>query len=159
MCYARKKRFRIVLGTTATVGIFLMWVRLPDMRTRPPLNLGVQEGQLSVCPDSPNCVSSQATDQRHAIGPLLFSGDGQAALAKIQKILQGWPGVKITSQASGYLRAEFTSTLFRFVDDVEFVVVPDEGVIHFRSCSRVGYSDLGANRRRMESLRKKLNAL
>ena len=67
--------------------------------------------------------------------------------------------VQCARQKPGYLRAEFTSTLFRFVDDVEFVVVPDEGVIHFRSCSRVGYSDLGANRRRMESLRKKLNAL
>jgi uncharacterized protein (DUF1499 family) len=154
-----KKRIRLILGTTASIVIFLLWVQLLNMRTIAPLNLGVQDGQLSVCPDSPNCVSSQAADQRHAIAPLLFSGDGQAALEKIDKVLQGWPGVKITSQASGYLRAEFTSTLFRFIDDVEFVVVPNEGVIHFRSCSRIGYSDLGANRRRMESLRKKLNAL
>ena len=154
-----KKRFRIVLGTTASVGVFLLCVWLPNMRTRAPLKLGVQDGQLPVCPDSPNCVSSQAVDKRHAIAPLLFSGDGQAALEKIQKVLQGGPGVKIISQTPGYLHAEFTSTLLRFVDDVEFVVVPKDGLIHFRSCSRVGYWDLGANRRRMESLRKKLNDL
>ena len=141
--------------------IFLTWlsVRLSKMLAREPKNLGVRDSRLSACPDSPNCVSSQAADQRHAIAPLFFSDDGQAALEKIHKILQGWPGVRIISQTPGYLHAEFTSTLFRFVDDVEFVVVPNEGVIHFRSCSRVGYSDLGANRHRMESLRKKLSDL
>ena len=85
--------------------------------------------------------------------------DGQVALEKIHKVLQGWPRVRIISQTPRYLHAEFTSTLFRFVDDVEFVVIPNEGVVHFRSCSRVGYSDLGANRHRMESLRKKLSDL
>ena len=141
--------------------IFLTWLslRLSKMLAREPKNLGVRDSRLSACPDSPNCVSSQADDQRHAIAPLLFSGDGQVALEKIHKVLQGWPGVRIISQTPRYLHAEFTSTLFRFVDDVEFVVVPNEGVVHFRSCSRVGYSDLGANRHRMESLRKKLSDL
>ncbi len=153
------KTVRLFVGTIASIVIFLFCVQLLNMRTTRSLNLGVRDSRLSACPDSPNCVSSQAADQRHAIAPLFFSGDGQAALEKIHKILQGWPGVRIISQTPGYLHAEFTSTLFRFVDDVEFVVVPNEGVIHFRSCSQVGYSDLGANRHRMESLRKKLSDL
>jgi uncharacterized protein (DUF1499 family) len=66
-------------------------------------------------------------------------------------------GGKIQEERDGYLWAMFTSRVFRFVDDVEFRMVPTDGLIHVRSGSRVGYSDLGVNRRRVEKLRARFN--
>ncbi len=66
-------------------------------------------------------------------------------------------GGKIEEEHDGYLWATFASRLFRFVDDVEFRMVSIDGIIHVRSASRVGYSDLGVNRRRVERLRTLFN--
>jgi uncharacterized protein (DUF1499 family) len=66
-------------------------------------------------------------------------------------------GGKIQEEHDGYLWTTFTSRLFRFVDDVEFRMVSTDGIIHVRSASRVGYSDLGVNRRRVEKLRTLFN--
>lgn len=73
-------------------------------------------------------------------------------MERLKSIVAGMPRAKVVSSTDRYLHAEFTSALFRFVDDVEFLIDPDAKQIHFRSASRVGYSDLGANRRRMEAI-------
>lgn len=108
---------------------------------------------LPACPDSPNCVSTQGSG-KHAIAPIVFSGTPGDARAKLLSILRAMPRTKIVAADGMTVRAEFTTRLFRFVDDAVFVVDGESKTIHFRSASRVGYSDLGVNRRRMETIRK-----
>ncbi|BFM51382.1 DUF1499 domain-containing protein [Marinomonas sp. THO17] len=118
--------------------------------------LGVNQGQLAACSNKPNCVSSQAQDREHYIDPLLFPGQLHQAYEAIETILKETKRVTVVAKETNYLRAEFRSALFRFVDDVEFYFVeesPNLTTIHIRSASRVGYSDLGVNRKRMETVR------
>jgi uncharacterized protein (DUF1499 family) len=109
--------------------------------------------RLAPCPNSPNCVSSLAPDTAHRVDPITFTGDPAVALAKLRAVIEAMPRSVITRQDEDSLHAEFTSWLLRFVDDVDAVVDPDAGVIHLRSASRVGYSDLGVNRKRVEAIR------
>lgn len=110
-------------------------------------NLGVRYGTLAPCPSSPNYVSSRANDERHRIVPLCFSGDPDAAFTRLKHILPLRPDTKIVKETDRYLRVEFR-TLLGFVDDGEFLLDTNEGCIHVRSASRLGYSDLGKNRAR-----------
>jgi uncharacterized protein (DUF1499 family) len=121
------------------------------------VELGVRQGRLARCPDSPNCVCTQASDPRHAIEPLAFRGSAAAAIARVKQAIATLPRLTIVEESGDYLRVEAVTFLFRFVDDVEFFVDEAAGVIHFRSSSRLGYSDLGANRRRMERVRAAFN--
>ncbi len=116
-----------------------------------PANLGVRDGGLAACPSSPNCVSSQAADEGHRIAPLAFNGDADAALARLKQLLAGRKDVTIVGESAGYLRVELRTTFF--VDDGEFLLGRVGRVIHVRSASRLGYSDLGKNRSRMEEIR------
>lgn len=122
-------------------------------RMNQPPPLGAPQGRLLPCPGSPNCVCSQDADPDHQIAPLSCSGNADDALAGLKRLIAAQPRAKVTDEAPGYLRAEFRSRIFRFVDDVEFLVDAPRGVIHVRSASRVGYSDLGVNRQRVERLR------
>ncbi len=128
---------------------------------RPPAHLGVTEGRLSPCPDRPNCVSSQAPDPDHYVEPLSYEGSREEARQRLKQVITDLPRAVITAESPAespdYIRAEFTSALFRFVDDVEFYF-PEEPVIHVRSASRLGYSDLGVNRQRVETIRERLAA-
>ncbi|MBL4820561.1 MAG: DUF1499 domain-containing protein [Gammaproteobacteria bacterium] len=117
----------------------------------PPQGIGILDGRLANCPDSPNCVCSFETRESHHIEPI------NATLADIQRTLLGMSGANIVRAESNYLYAEFTSTLMGFVDDVEFLFDPATGVTHVRSASRVGYGDMGVNRDRIESIRATIN--
>jgi len=121
-----------------------------------PNSLGVRDGRLSSCPDSPNCVSSQAADTDHRIEPLLFSDAPDVALARLKSLLAGRKDTKIIDESPGYLRVEFHTILF--VDDGEFLLDAAQQCIHVRSASRLGYSDLGKNRSRLEELRRQFAA-
>ena len=116
-----------------------------------PTNLGVRDGKLAPCPGSPNCVSSRATDATHAIEPLKFTGDPAAAMQRLRTVVEKLPRTRIIEGRPDYLYAEFETALLGFVDDVEFQV--DGSTIHVRSASRLGYSDLGVNRKRIEEIR------
>ncbi|MEM6519020.1 MAG: DUF1499 domain-containing protein [Cyanobacteria bacterium P01_C01_bin.70] len=120
-----------------------------------PDNIGVKDGRLTACPQSPNCVGSQGgEDAEHAISPLTYDGDMAAAVAKLRQVVEAQDGSEIIEQTDTYLYAEFTSRLMGFVDDVEFYFSPSEtGTIHVRSASRLGQSDLGVNRKRVEAIR------
>lgn len=118
-----------------------------------PSTIGMKEGRLSPCPQSPNCVSTQADDDAHRIDPLKYSGTKEQAKQRLVQVITSMPRARITTDEGDYIHAEFTSFLFRFVDDVEFFFDDSAGLIHFRSASRVGYSDLGVNRKRMEEIR------
>jgi uncharacterized protein (DUF1499 family) len=121
----------------------------------PPTDIGVRQGHLTDCPSSPNCVSSQASDSAHKIAPLALIGGPANSRKRLLALLANQPRVTVVSEQNNYIRAEFTSRLLRFVDDVEFLFGPQ--AIEVRSASRLGYSDLGANRTRVEQLREQLN--
>jgi len=116
--------------------------------------VGMQNNRLLPCPDSPNCVSSFETDSAHYVEPLRYEGSKADARQKLLSILNTTKRVKVVTSEETYIHAEFTSLIFRFVDDVEFYLDEKEPVIHVRSASRVGYSDLGANRKRVEEIRR-----
>lgn len=116
-----------------------------------PNNLGVQNGRLQSCPNTPNCVSSEATDPEHQIADLKYLGDD--TIATIKAIVLAQPGAAVISETGDYLYAEFTSKLMGFVDDVEFYVDRNAQTVKVRSASRLGQSDLGVNRKRIETIR------
>jgi len=116
-----------------------------------PESLGLKQGALLPCPDSPNCVCSEADSQgskEHAIAPVQ-AADG--AWAKLKKRMVELGGI-IEQDDGHYLHATFRSPLFRYVDDVELRLDEMNGLIHIRSASRVGRSDFGVNRKRVEAL-------
>jgi uncharacterized protein (DUF1499 family) len=109
-------------------------------------------GNLAPCPDTPNCVSSQAKNADQRVDPILFSGDSASAWSRLRKVIAAMKGARITQEKVGSLHAEFRSALFGFVDDVEFRMDEDAGRIDVRSASRTGYFDFGVNRRRVEEI-------
>ncbi|MFK3961045.1 DUF1499 domain-containing protein [Guptibacillus hwajinpoensis] len=115
--------------------------------------LGVKEGKLAPCPDKPNCVSSQSTDEKHGMKPISYNGTAEEALAKLKTILTNRKRTDIVEEGTHYIRAEEKSKLFKFVDDIEFYIDTASESIHFRSASRTGYSDMGVNKKRMNEIK------
>jgi len=125
-------------------------------------NLGVANGQLTPCPDKPNCVNSFSKDEEQYIKPILITGTKLEIKNAIVKIMNEIENAEVTVTENSYIRAEFTSDILGFVDDVEFYfpeVTPKNTTIHVRSGSRVGYSDFSVNRNRIELLRLKFEAV
>ncbi|MFE8069561.1 DUF1499 domain-containing protein [Marinobacteraceae bacterium S3BR75-40.1] len=121
-----------------------------------PNNLGVQPDQtLAACPDSPNCVSSFAPkdDETHYIAPYEIRDGGWQAL---KLLVSETPRVTVIQADDQYLYVEAKTRLLRFVDDVEFLYQPEQQLIQLRSASRIGYSDFGKNRSRLEEWRRQL---
>ena len=149
-----KRSKRILVSLAVVIVLIVGALAMMSIFSRKPTNLGVTDGRLAVCPASPNCVSTQADDAEHRMQPVSFAGSADEAMQRIKAVVATMPRTKIVTAGDNYLHVEFRSALFRFVDDVEFLIDPDEQLVHFRSASRVGYSDIGANRRRMEQIRK-----
>ncbi len=122
-----------------------------------PARMGITDGKFIPCPDSPNCVSSQSTDQSHAIEPLSYKGAPTEARARLLAVIKGMKRSNIVTEQALYIHAEFTSAVFRFVDDAEFYIDDAQKVIHIRSAARLGYYDFGVNRKRMETIRQLFN--
>lgn len=118
-----------------------------------PGNLGVRDGHLAAVVAKPNNVSSQAdpADRAHHVQPLPLSGACGNAMARLRKLIESLPRTKVIDSRDDYLYAEFSTSLMGYVDDVEFFC--DGRAIHVRSASRLGYSDMGVNRKRIESIR------
>jgi uncharacterized protein (DUF1499 family) len=116
-----------------------------------PSNLGVKDGKLAACPGTPNCVNSQSDDTQAKIAPL-----PAVSIAEIKKVVEGMERTTIIEETDNYLYAEFRSKLMGYVDDVEFYLDSGANVVHVRSASRLGKSDLGVNRQRVEEIRSKL---
>ncbi len=123
---------------------------------RPPSSLGPTEGRLAPCPDSPNCVSSEATNEQR-VEPLRYDGDARRARARLLEVLNGMERMRAVESTDDCLRVEFRSAVFGFVDDVEFCFSAP-GTIQVRSASRTGYYDFGVNRERVETLRARFAA-
>ena len=140
--------------------ILLLLTLLVSCQSTPPNNLGLNEGKLSPCPDKPNCVVSfkYENDEKNYLTPIESEEEPERIRQKIVGIVSKTSGAKIVLDEPDYIRAEYTSSIFRFVDDVEFWF-GEPGKVHFRSASRLGHSDLGVNKDRSESLRFKSTQL
>ena len=108
-------------------------------------------GVFEPCPDTPNCVSTQARpgDAEHYLAPIEVSGDADVVMTKAIEVLTKLPRTKLVEQAGTYARLEARSLIFRFVDDIELYLDEEKGLLHVRSAARLGRSDLGVNRKRM----------
>ncbi|MGH9676759.1 MAG: DUF1499 domain-containing protein [Candidatus Acidiferrum sp.] len=131
----------------------VLWFAFLSATSKRPDNLGLVDGHLAPCPSSPNCVCSQNADADHQIAPIQV-GDEKDPMARLASVIGGMSGAKVITTKANYLHAEFTSFVFHFVDDVEFLFDPETKLLHCRSASRVGHSDLGVNRKRIEAIRK-----
>lgn len=115
-----------------------------------------QGPEFKPCPDSPNCVSSLSSDPRHAVAPIAFKGSASQARRKLLEVIRSMPRSRVVCDEGACLHVEYTSALFGFVDDVEFFIDDERHLVHVRSASRTGYWDLGANRKRVEEIRRML---
>ncbi len=124
--------------------------------------LGHQEGILNPCPSSPNCVSSAAIGSKHYIQPLRVSGPPSDVKSVLLSVLKDLNATRVKTLEDEYIRAEFSSNIFGFIDDTEFYF-PTQAVakmlIQVRSAARFGYSDFGVNRKRIELIREKLRVI
>jgi uncharacterized protein (DUF1499 family) len=124
-----------------------------------PDNLGITNGMLAPCPTTLNCISSQSTDEWHYTPPLHYTGELSEARKKMVAAIESMDRAVVITEKDDYIHAEYTSRIFRFVDDVELYFDDAHKIIHVRSASRVGYSDHGVNRTRIDQLRFKFNKL
>lgn len=130
-------------------GFFLLRWLLPAISPRPD-GLGVENGRLSPCSDKPNCVSTFSNGEEHRMEPLAYDGETSDVHHQLTNIINQMPNTTIINTESDYIYAEFHTPFLRLIDDVEFYFDSENGLIHFRSASRLGYSDLGVNRERMD---------
>lgn len=141
---------QIIVGLVSLIFITGCAGTMPD--------LGINNGELAPCPKTPNCVNSKSINEKQYIQPIRYTGTRQDSRARLLQVLESEKRAKISTAQKNYIRAEFTSVLFGFVDDVEFYFPEEqvgETVIHIRSASRIGFSDLGANRKRIERIQNK----
>jgi uncharacterized protein (DUF1499 family) len=116
------------------------------------------QDRIVPCPDTPNCVSSEAQDPRHAVAPMQLAGNPEKAWVQIRAKVDALPRSRIVAATEHYLHATLKSRLFGFIDDLELKLDPQTNMIGIRSASRTGAYDLGVNRRRVENLRQQLKA-
>lgn len=149
----------IMLGLL--LGLSLSLPACGALLAREPGPVGVTAGRLLDCPPSPNCVCSQAqaSAERHAIAPLTYEGEPDAALERLLALAVEEDGAEVVAREGDWAYLVYRTRLLRFADDVEFLLDRDARVIHVRSASRAGRSDLGANRARVESLRERMGRL
>jgi uncharacterized protein (DUF1499 family) len=138
------------------LGVPIIGLTVLSLIARPPGDLGPKDGKLTPCPRTPNCVCSQDPEENRKIDPIKFQSSPEEALAAIKKALKEAPRITIVTERPGYLYVESRTPLFRFVDDMEFLVDEKAKVIHVRAAARSGYSDMGSNRRRIDEIRQKV---
>lgn len=112
--------------------------------------------ELAPCPSTPNCVSSADTADTHYIAPIRIEGEPDTAWQTLRDLLTEDGSFEITASAPRYIRAEATTPILRFTDDVEFLLNRQAEQIEMRSASRIGRSDMGTNRERMEAVRSRM---
>ena len=142
----------IVLASLVIVGFAARWL---NARVGAPAQLGVRNGRLSECPGSPNCVVSGTEDAAHRVEPLPLP-EGRS-LADLRAVVEELGRARLVDERPDYLHFEIRTPGLGFIDDVELLADLPARVVHIRSASRVGYSDLGVNRRRVEEIRRRWN--
>jgi len=130
----------------------LIFMPLFSCTGKRPTNVGVKDRRLAPCPPSPNCVSSDAGDAAHRVSAFELALPAAEAWRIAHAVLAGVPRTKIITETDDYLHAECSSAFFGFVDDLELHLRPSQNLIAVRSASRLGHSDFGVNRKRIENL-------
>ena len=126
--------------------------------TRNQVTTGLAGDRFTPCPDSPNCVSSDSTDEAHRVEPYRLKAAPQAAWHGLQNVVAAEPRIRLVEVNDSYLHVEVRSAVMQFIDDTEFNLRAGEGIIAVRSAARTGHSDTGVNRNRIERIRKALQA-
>jgi uncharacterized protein (DUF1499 family) len=139
-----------VLAAILSVLLILFLAGLLSACRRP--ETGLVDGRLRPCSRAPNCVCSEAAPPARGVPPLAFAEAPEEAWDWLRHVVQDQGG-RVEKETDRHLWATFRSRIFRFVDDLECRLDPDERRIHVRSASRLAWCDLGANRRRVEALR------
>jgi uncharacterized protein (DUF1499 family) len=131
--------------------VFLgLWVAVQFMGRKIPAGLGVHEGSLAECPDTPNCVCSECKGPGE-MPPLEFSCELRAVKPALLNALH-LCGIDEIQSDGYYIHAVAVTPIMRFRDDLEFLIQPEVKRIQFRSASRLGRSDLGKNRQRLQQI-------
>lgn len=134
----------------ALIGIMVVFMILKNARI--PGGLGVRQGKLAELPASPNAVSSQSDDPEKKVDPIPFQGGLKESREWVKRGLREYGSIEILKEEENYIHAVHTTGRMKFKDDLEFYFDQEAGLIQFRSASRTGYSDMGLNRKRYESL-------
>lgn len=146
-------------GLAGLIGLGTVALFIAARLVRAPDNLGVRDGRLAECPSTPNCVSTQSSDELHGIEPIAFKGSVDEARRRVLEVVGAMPRATVLEARSDYVHALFRSPTMGYPDDVEFFFDQGAGLIHFRAAARLGQGDGGANRRRMEQIRAALTPL
>ena len=150
---------KIILYVVIALLLFILISLLGlSASSRKQADLGLVNGKLRACPAKPNCVCSEFQDKPSSIEPLVYSIAHADAWHGIKEVVVDLGG-EIVVEKDVYLRVRFVTPLLRFIDDVELRHVEEHNQIHIRSASRVGRSDFGVNRKRVERLRQAFNQL
>jgi uncharacterized protein (DUF1499 family) len=155
---AREKKSlksKIIKSSLAIGGVAVAGLVAVSCASHPPEDIGLADGKLRPPPSSPNCACSEYSDSKAYVKPFEFKGQAEDAWAALKAAVIAEGGT-VEKEAKDYRWFTFTSRIFRFVDDVEFRLDRDGKVIHVRSASRVGRSDFGVNRKRVEAIRKRV---
>lgn len=132
--------------------IALLMVQMIVKNRKAPTDIGLKDGQLAPMPKSPNAVSSQTDDPDKKVEPITYEGDLNKAKSMIKEALKSYGNINIVNEEDNYIYAVSTTEKMKYNDDIEFYIIEDKHIIHFRSASRVGYSDRGLNRERYNKL-------
>lgn len=139
--------FKLILVALAVMAA-MMFIKNQQV----PKNLGVKDGKLFEVPDTPNGVSTQTTVIEKQVSPLAYKESLEASKEKIKKAIDDYGGGEIIKEEANYLYVVFTTGTMQYKDDAEFYFDDASQLIHFRSASRVGKSDMGLNKKRYETL-------
>jgi uncharacterized protein (DUF1499 family) len=145
-------KYLLILAVAILAALF----GLARMSARTPDRIGPKDGRLMGCGGPDNCVSSEAENPDRHVAPLAAGGPVDEVMARLKRTIESMEGAEVVQERGGYLRAVFTSRLWRFKDDLECLYDQKAGIIAVRSASRVGYSDFGVNRKRVERLKEML---
>lgn len=155
-----KKLFiRLVIGIGIVAVVLTTIMAILARIVKSPANLGVRDGKLAPCPDSPNCVSTQSQDPRHQIDPIPYTTSAPTVRNKLLNIIHSMARTTIIAEDPNYIHAEFRTKGLGYVDDVELFLDEEAQVIHFRSSARLPYYDWDVNRKRMEQIRTDFEAM
>lgn len=142
---------KILAGVVGAMGAIVIYMVVKNNLT--PNNLGVNNGQLAQMPNKPNAVSSQTEEKDKKVEALEFKGNLKDSKDQVVKAIENYGNAKIIKNESNYMYVVFTTGIMKYHDDVEFYFDELKKLIHIRSASRIGYSDMGLNRERYNKLK------
>lgn len=145
----------VAIVMLASVILMLLLTIALSLKSQQQPALGLRDGRLAICPSKPNCICSETVvvSDRSDVAPIDIRSKNSVQAWRVLNLTVERLGGEIVKSEDDYLHAIFTSTVFRFVDDLEARLDAADGVIHLRSASRVGHSDFGVNRKRVERLK------